>query len=72
MAANAEKAERVRGSIADLQHLRGLMEAVVEDNQQLRNRPGQQASAARRIAEATRQIQDIDREIAELQAVSGR
>ena len=68
MAAKGEKPERLRGSIADLQQLRVLVEAVVEYNRRLLNTPGQQASAGRRIAEATRKLQDIDGEIAELQS----
>lgn len=55
-------------TVEALERLRYLMQAVIDYNQPLLRSSGQRAAAARRIAEATRQIVEIEREIAALHA----
>ena len=55
-------------TVEALERLRYLMQAVIDYNEPLLRGPGQQAAAARRIAEATRQLAEIEREIAALHA----
>ena len=47
-----------------LEQNRELIQAIIEYNQKLS--PGQQASAPRRIAEATRKLYELDQELAAL------
>ena len=58
-------AVRDEHSVDELEQLRTLFQAVIDDNQPLLAKPSQQTAAARRIAEATQALQSLDREIAE-------
>lgn len=53
-------------TIRHLEQLRTLFRAVIDYNEPLLSGPGQQAAAARRIADAAREIEGLDREIADL------
>ena len=53
-------------TLAELERLRVLIQAVVDDNRQLLRSPGQQVSAHWRIAEVEPQMQELDREISDL------
>ena len=63
MAGQGDTAQR---RIALLEQNRVLIQAVIDYNRKLVKSPGQQAAAERRIAEATRQLDEIGRELAEL------
>jgi hypothetical protein len=61
-----EKPEARRDTIRRLEQLRTLFQGIIDYNEPLLSKPGHQAPAGRRIAEATREIQSLDREIADL------
>ena len=52
--------------LAELERLRSLIQAVIDYNQPLLRSPGQQATAQRRIGEAEKQLEDLDRELSSL------
>ena len=60
----ARRGESAQRRIAVLEQNRELIQAVIEYNQKLS--PGQQAAAERRIAGATRQLYELDQELAAL------
>jgi hypothetical protein len=58
-------AEATDQRIGRLEPLRELFQAIIDDNQPLLSQPEHEAAARRRIAEATRQIQNLERDIGE-------
>jgi hypothetical protein len=65
-AARTQGAESKEATANRLEQLRVLFQAVIDYNQPLLPGPGHQAAARRRIAEASRALQNLDREIDEL------
>jgi hypothetical protein len=66
MAGGANRRQHNGEKIMQLEELRVLLQAVIDYNEPLRSKAGHQAAAGRRIAEATLQIQALEREIADL------
>jgi hypothetical protein len=65
-AARIAAAESNEETISRLEQLRMLFQAVIDYNEPLLSKTGHQPAAGRRIAEATQEIQNLDREIAGL------
>ena len=64
--APGKKPEATRDTTRRLEQLRTLFQGIIDYNEPLLSKPGHQAAAGRRIAEATREIQSLEREIADL------